>query len=336
MFSMIYEFLEKLVSRVAAMIKKVNGVSPKPDGDITYKAINLLDNSNFADPLNQNGKQIYACPMPSGGSRRTIDRWVMYNNMPSVDEMYGLEVHDGYISFTGDALHYLQQVVRKELTSPYAFPIVTFAVGTIEGDVYTVSGYPAYAPTKDGLYIRQLSLKNGDKGIAVQIRRSGNFAWAALYEEIGYTEDSLPEGMTPNEMFNAETLPPYIPKSRAEEQLECRRMYFKKTYRNLVCSVLSTTELMFTIDIGMTPMASEPAAVSALFLDNSVKQITFYTNSARYTIDLSGTRTCTIENYTEGATTLQIKLTSSIAMTSTIVNRVGYIDGLTFVLNCEV
>lgn len=330
MFSMIYEFLEKLVSRVAAMIKKVNGVSAKPDGDITYKAINLLDNSNFADPLNQNGNQIYACPSAKG-VRRTIDRWNMFNDTSSVDETYDLEVHDGYISFTGDNGHYLAQTVKKKTTVRWAFEVLTFAVGTIEGDVYTVSGYPGYAAKNDGLRIYLVSFKDGTKGYRVEIRRSGNFAWAALYAT-GYIDETA---TFPEDTITAENLPKYIPKSRNEEQLECQRMYFKKTYRNLVCTVLSTTELMFTIDIGMIRLASEPAAVSALFLDNSVKQITFNTNGSAYVIDLSGTRTCTVENYTEGVTTLQIKLTSSIAMTSTIVNRVGYIDGLTFVLNCE-
>lgn len=330
MFSMIYELLEKLVSRVISTIKKVNGVSAKSDGDITYKAINLLDNSNFVDPLNQNGNLIYTCPS-AGGVKRTIDRWNMFNDASSVDEMYDLEVHDGYISFTGDNSHYLTQTVRKKTTFPWAFEVLTFAVGTIEGDVYMVSGYPGYAPKNDGLRIYSVSFKDGTSGYRVDIRRSGNFTWAALYGT-GYTDETA---TFPKDRITAETLPEYIPKSRTEEQLECQRMYFKKTYRNLVCSVLSTTELMFTIDIGMIPMTSEPAAVSALFLDNSVKQLTFTTNGDDYTIDLSGTRTCTIENYVEGATTLQIKLTSSIAMSSSIVNRVGYIDGLTFVLNCE-
>lgn len=330
MFSMIYELLEKLVSRVAAMIKKVNGVGPKPDGDITYKAINLLDNSNFADPINSRGGIIYTCPAKNVLGR-TIDRWNMYNTDSTVDESYGLEVRDGYIAFTGDNSHYLSQTIRKKTTSNYAFEVLTFAVGTIEGDVYIVSGYPGYAPSKDGLKIYSVRFNDGTSGYCVEIRRSGNFAWAALYGT-GYIDDTA---TFPKDAITAETLPKYIPKSRTEELMECRRMYFRKTYRNLVCSVISTTELMFTVDIGMIPMAAEPVSVGFAFLDSSVKQFTFTTDGKDYTIDLSGTRTCTIENYSEGVTTLQIKLTSSIDMTSTIVNRVGYIDGLIFTLSCE-
>ena len=197
--------------------------------------------------------------------------------------------------------------------------------------MYIVSGYPGYAPSKDGLKISSVSFNDGTSGYRVEIRRSGNFAWAALYGT-GYIDDTA---TFPKDAITAETLPKYIPKSRTEELMECRRMYFRKTYRNLVCSVISATELMFTVDIGMIPMAAEPVSVGFAFLDSSVKQFTFTTDGKDYTIDLSGTRTCTIENYSEGVTTLQIKLTSSIAMTSTIVNRVGYIDGLIFTLSCE-
>ena len=329
MFSMIYELLEKLVNRVISTIKKVNGVSAKPDGDITYKAINLLDNSNFADPINQNGSTIYSKPTSNSGSIATIDRWRFMHREASIgnwSKIY-MEVKDGYIHFENLDDHLNLDGGRNSIYQITTNTIklgtkVTFAVKTLDGDIHLVSGDPSTGLIKsDMLYVATInSVPYTDlTHLQASITYSGDYVWAALYEG----------------EYTLETLPTYTPKTYVEELMECHKYYFKKTYRNLVCSCLSTTELSFTIDLGATPMSSEPDMVWIEFLDASVEQITFTTDGKDYTIDLSGTRTCTIENYVEGATTLQIKLTSSIAMSSSIVNRVGYIDGLTFVLNCE-
>lgn len=169
---------------------------------------NLLDNSDFRNPVNQRGSTEYA----HGSSKYTIDRWLTVN---------GVKVNDGYITvFNGspDTVYNFYQdfplgVFDKSKT-------YTGAVKLLDGTVCVGSGVPVDGGTA--------TLFNG-KGFEIKLRKnyennnkdrfyiqlpagaSLDIVWVALYEGA----------------YTAETLPEYVPKGYAAELLECQRYYYQ-------------------------------------------------------------------------------------------------------------
>ena len=172
-------------------------------------AANLLDNSNFARPVNQRGRAEYT------GTGYTIDRWRMANVSSK------LTVTDGGVTLSpngGNA--YMAQSIDDGFTS-YLGKTYTFAVMTAEGVVHTVTGtMPTQAPTSETI-LGSKSISSGTIYILVRANRtcptvqirvnqdSGGVAlkWAALYEGA----------------YTAETIPSYRPRAASMELLECQR-----------------------------------------------------------------------------------------------------------------
>lgn len=146
---------------------------------------NLLDNSDFRNPVNQRGQTNYK------NSGYTIDRWSMW-----IESGNGsLTVHNGYISIMfenhGSIVQYLEKGV---LDSSKTY---TLAIKTLDDGVQLK--YPAYivhGENTDTFYLTDL--RNGD---------AMNVEWIALYE---------------GEYF-LDTLPEYQPKGYATELAECQR-----------------------------------------------------------------------------------------------------------------
>ena len=175
-------------------------------------AVNLLDNSNFASPVNQRGRSEYT------GTGYTIDRWRMANDNSK------LTVTDGGVTLSpngGNA--YMAQSIDEGVTS-YLGKTYTFAVMTAEGVVHTVTGtMPTQAPTSETI-LGSKSISSGTIYIiaranrtypTVQIRvnqdSSGvTLIWAALYEGT----------------YTADTLPSYRPRAASVELLECQRYLY--------------------------------------------------------------------------------------------------------------
>ena len=165
---------------------------------------NLLDNSNFVDPVNQRGATSYTA------NGHTIDRWRDTTNMT-------LNVNNGSISLVNNSSSsnaYLRQRISvNALTAGIAY---TMAIN-IDGTIYM--GYAVIASDstvtfygKDGLYLSCTGLtSNSYWTIQIAISAGYSFSnvrWAALYEG-SYTPD---------------TLPAYVPK---DSELEvCQRQYF--------------------------------------------------------------------------------------------------------------
>ena len=128
---------------------------------------NLLDNSDFRNPVNQRGQTSYTV------NGHTIDRWQIWNG--SVD------VADGYI--TANTLY---QLLDLPLDKVY-----TFAVCRDDGNITIVSGSPSVplAVENDGMTIHITNLQGYSE---VVISGGKNVVWAALYEG-EYTIDTLPE-----------------------------------------------------------------------------------------------------------------------------------------------
>ena len=171
---------------------------------------NLLDNSDFRNPVNQRGSVSY-----TGKPVYTIDRWKIYDGTLSVSS-------DGYVSYTGQFLQYIDGV---DFDKPY-----TFAVG-IEAGIVCVSGKFSEHPTASLGNTKITMAVSNDYGEVVLEPANGNTVggayWAALYEG----------------ECTAETLPEYQPKGYGAELLECQRYY--TNMRILVGTQASAPKRMF-------------------------------------------------------------------------------------------
>lgn len=151
---------------------------------------NLLDNSDFTNPVNQRG----VTHVTSYGY--TLDRWLMY----PIDEGagYSVTVADGSISLVNAKF---EQRIERYLPGA----VYTAAAKKTDGSVVVFSGdFRSDAITEGPIY-----LKISSSGHAVFGITNGEYVWTALYEG----------------EYTSETLPPYVPKGYAAELAECQRYY---------------------------------------------------------------------------------------------------------------
>lgn len=173
---------------------------------------NLLDNSDFRNPVNQRGQMNYE----NLSYQFFVDRW-KGNNVS-----YNVGTRIVTVTNSSDGKFY-QNVPTDKVTYGKK---VTFAV-CINGEVFTVNGtFGEYAETankysilkiwggssSDEAFPFEISFQGQSVGYAVEID------WAALYEG----------------EYTAETLPPYVPKGYGAELAECRRYY--QCYDEVACA----------------------------------------------------------------------------------------------------
>lgn len=165
--------------------------SPGRDGVSARR--NLLDNSDFRNPVNQRGAESYT------GSVYSIDRWRSWNDDNTVT------VSDNCITISGNA-HFAQYVNADLMEAGKTY---TCAVKMKNGAVYVASGvYPMSDIAQTDVF--RFILSDAEES-NVTINAGGEYELAALYEG-EYTADTLPE---------------YIPKGYTAELLECQRYYLK-------------------------------------------------------------------------------------------------------------
>lgn len=169
---------------------------------------NLLDNSDFSNPVNQRGKTSY------GSGEYTIDRW---KNQIGTN----IAIMDGFIRITGD--WDTRQYLREKLIGTYTFAV--YAKVNVAGEyIQTIevfendSSIASSTCTGVGewkIYTCTATF-TGANNITSQMviinNRAGNISeasmdvqWAALYEG----------------SYDASTLPSYVPKGKHVEMLNC-------------------------------------------------------------------------------------------------------------------
>ena len=171
-------------------------------------AYNLLDNSDFRNPVNQRNSAYY-----TNGNEYTIDRWkTQYSTY--------LSIENGYINIWGNwdlkqrlkkplgIIYTLAAKVRINFTGDY-----TPAVGIEGGQKVELD-----APIGEWrIYTKQIDISSiTDETIEIQLAPNGGSSsgsisveWVALYEG----------------SYDASTLPAYQPKGYAAELAECQRYY---------------------------------------------------------------------------------------------------------------
>lgn len=169
--------------------------------------VNLLDNSDFTNPVNQRGLTSYTA------AGYTIDRWISSSSNPLTVGSAGITLDSSgsdsaltitqYVAGVRDGTYTLACCTTVGTTKKVSTRIVAFSGNTVT----TVDGTNA---AYEGGYI---SAAYSSKGYAVLIRSlagySVTFEWIALYEGT----------------YTAETLPPYVPKGYAVELAACERYY---------------------------------------------------------------------------------------------------------------
>lgn len=179
----------------AADSEKLGGKAP----EYYVRPYNLLDNSDFTNPVNQRGQESY-----TGGY--TIDRWQIHNGVIHLASS-GVQIYanSGTCKFVGTIpLNLMSEdktytfALRTNLgvhVYTGAFPSAGNTV-TLTGDNFDVE-----FSKSETCYIVRIVVKMPEVWYM--------FLWAALYEGT----------------YTADTLPPYVPKGYAAELAECMRYY---------------------------------------------------------------------------------------------------------------
>ena len=220
-----------------------NGVKTAMQGRAAH---NLLDNSDFRNPVNQRGASSYS---GTGGKVHTIDRWHTWSASISVS------VQSGYLSITNSTDSIYQNIAQIIAGHNLTDKAATIAVWDAAGNVYCASGVMSTnneiacnTPT-DFWFSAMLE---DDNTIYFSIRPRGaktaKIKAAALYEGA----------------YDASTLPAYQPKGYAAELAECRRHYkIIPDQTTVVFSSAMQSGKYFANSIMFEPMRIMPTVIHA-------------------------------------------------------------------------
>lgn len=195
----------------ASNSKKLGGKAP----EYYLQPRNLLDNSDFRNPVNQRGQTSY-----SGIWVYSIDRWATWLNASSPGTV---SVVSGGItpSFPG--------MVAQRIESKYIDSSKIYTLAAMTGDgLLVLSGKITSTTTgttnaNNGIYFGYNADNDVYQFMLVAVTSASKFVWAALYEG----------------SYNANTLPPYVPKGYTAELAECQRYFQRHTFKQNVTIGLS-------------------------------------------------------------------------------------------------
>ena len=228
-------------------------------------AHNLLDNSNFRNPVNQRGIT------STGDVGYNIDRWKKENASGTVT------IGNNYIAMTGTGAYwFLTQFVPTNKIKSGA--VYTIALSDTSGSVGVCSTVMSTDMTKftarhtftSGAVVAINVEYTSDKYAVYFTSNSSaetRFAWAALYEG----------------SYTADTLPAYQPKGYAAELAECQRYYYA-VENELLFSAWADTNgcLDYTVLLPQTMRAIPTVTFDKLqYIDES--GYVSFTNSPYYT-----------------------------------------------------
>lgn len=160
-------------------------------------ARNLLDNSDFRNPINQRGQSSYT------GIGYTIDRWRTW------DENAAVTLHAGE-GITLEKILYQYFEPGKLHTGD----VYTVAICLGDGTVCCASGAlntTGFRYFVGGVLALLQQEESGAVFMAIQVVGGETVRWAAVYEGA----------------YRAASLPLYVPKGYTQELMECRRYYVK-------------------------------------------------------------------------------------------------------------
>lgn len=195
---------------------------------------NLLDNSDFSNPVAQAGLNGL-----HGSTKYVCDRWVGHADVTAAQQAGGITLK------TNQQYAYIHQrlnlqigktytlVLRaNNISSAHRIAVYNGALGAFVKDDFgsaetLIATFTAAYDTMAMLYYPGYSSAGG----------SSLLKWAALYEG----------------SYTAETLPEYVPKGYGSELAECQRYYYKASYQYAVTPYyFATTERYYSITFPVT------------------------------------------------------------------------------------
>lgn len=192
----------KISADSAANSAKLGGKAP----EYYIQPRNLLDNSDFKNPVNQRGQTSYS------GTKYTIDRWWLQTDTGTAsigDNGLTLATNDS------TSCKIMQYVEKLDINKVY-----TFVIKDTSENVYLIHSVPNGRNEEQtsfgSMIVNTTNLNNENKSAFSMSLDPGTtitLIWAALYEGT----------------YTADTLPPYVPKGYAAELAECMR-YYRKSY----------------------------------------------------------------------------------------------------------
>ena len=209
---------------------------------------NLLDNSDFRNPVNQRGQTTYSL----GSERYTLDRWFALGNTNVYILDDRIEVSPAASSARG-----FRQFINKP--EKYAGKRLTFAVSikNVVGEgAITINDISESRVnfTTPGVYVTSVTIANDVSSLFVQVGLSGTtdaerigIEWAALYEG----------------EYTADNLPPYVPKGYATELAECMRYFQSSAGKQIFLTTLSDNAGFYDAIYPLAiPMVSKPTVTA--------------------------------------------------------------------------
>lgn len=181
---------------------------------------NLLDNSDFRNPVNQRGQTSY-----TGASVYSIDRWKVGNTVIVGKVVLGengatLSYDEDYCDFHQNLEHY-EKMKGKVYTIAYMD-----GYGNVYVSPFTMGAHTGSQTWIDFGKVKFMSIDG--MNILFRAYETETIQWAALYEG----------------SYTAETLPPYVPKGYGAELAECQRYYQRFESKN-------TASNSFAIGVGI-------------------------------------------------------------------------------------
>lgn len=188
--------------------------------------LNLLDNSDFRNPVNQRGSYY-----ETGKSSYPIDRWKYSYDGDTARGGAGYDPTNKYLYLINDSSNagntMLSHIIPEEKLKPGKYTIAVRQTGTnlslsmltyINGGVLKGE---TITPNANGISLMTFEITEVQTNLTIYIYAGPNqtllFSWAALYEG----------------EYTAETLPEYRPKGYGAELAECQRYYQIRSANNI-------------------------------------------------------------------------------------------------------
>ena len=188
---------------------------------------NLLDNSDFTNPVNQRGNRSYTAV------GYTIDRWLNYA------EGLTVKLQDGYLELINTTNHDVYFIQKLYSVLPVGKRI-TLAFGLQDGSKFSrtgvTGGSSACNMSLEG-YSVYYNVASGWITFHMHANATVKLKWVALYEG-EYTIDTLPE---------------YQPKGYGAELAECQRYYIDVSGAHAygVLTEVGTAEFVIPIPVSL-------------------------------------------------------------------------------------
>ena len=264
----------KISADSASDSSKLGGKAPK----YYIQPRNLLDNSDFRNPVNQRGQTSYKT------AGYTIDRWLIEYANPEVT------VNSGYVTLKNIndtyKYHFKQRIAYGTLKAEQKY---TIALKTHEGDVFC-----SVITAKNGSIEYSGNLDNFSLGIGkdesigfdlvtvfLQPLKELNIDWIVLYEG----------------SYTAESLPPYVPKGYAAELTECQRYAYLVPSYMVFSGYITSSSKNFVFSVPCPPMRNADVKPTVASIPRmTIRTISGYSSIATW--DSPGTpSSLTVQDY---------------------------------------